>query len=96
MGRAIVRTVTLVASWTAVFETAYQIPGGHAGMSLVEWIGIAAIFVGPLIGFHWRTWVKIDRLTNRVGVEHEMLMVEYCERNGKDIEKLPTRVKGVF
>lgn len=51
---------------------------------------VAAVIV-PLVGFHWRTWWKIDRLLKRIGVEHEILIDDYCERKEMDREDLPTR-----
>jgi hypothetical protein len=51
-----------------------------------------------VIGFLWRIARSLNN-TNKVMMkflqEHEMLIRDYCERHGIEVNDLPTRLKGL-
>lgn len=51
-------------------------------------LGQVMLLLG-LLGMGWRA----DRVLSRYLYEHEMLMQDFCDRTGVDINKLPTRIK---
>lgn len=69
----------------------------HAQLLIAQLI-VSLLTVAPVLGSLWKVVNvirRVERKFDRLMVEHEMLVVDYCDRKGIKLGDLPTRTSGV-